>query len=294
MTLCLGRFRSGARSVQAVVVRGLLVSLTLGLGAGAWGCKDKKTNPVLSADLMITTGSPTPTPSTVAPGVAVTLSAWTVKNQGTATSANFSNGFYLSTDAVITTADTYLDGNSNTGLAAGDSFAWIAPSPVVPLATAPGSYYVGILVDRTNVVAESNESNNYVSTAITVEIPGPDLTITTGSPTPTPSTVAPGGTVILSAWTVTNQGTVASGGFSNGFYLSTDAVITSADTYLDGNSNSTLVGGASFAWGGPTLTIPGGTAPGTYYVGVLVDPTDAVTEFSESNNYVSTLITVGP
>lgn len=68
---------------------------------------------------MITTGSPTATPSTVAPGGTVTLSAWTVENQGTATSANFSNGFYLPTDAVITTADTYLDGNSNTGLVAG-------------------------------------------------------------------------------------------------------------------------------------------------------------------------------
>lgn len=272
----------------------LHISLILALGAGAWGCGHGSTAPVPAADLTITTGSPTPTPSTVAPGAAVTLTAWTVKNQGTATSGSFSNGFYLSADSTITTADTYLDGNSNTALLSGASFAWTAPAPVIPGGTTPGLYYVGILVDRMNGVAESDESNNYVSTAITVAIPGPDLIITTGSPTPTPSTVAPGGTVTLSAWTVKNQGTVASGGFSNRFYLSADSVITTADTFLDGNSNASLAAGASFAWGGPTLTIPGGTTPGSYYVGILVDQTNVVSEFSEANNYVSAPITVGP
>ncbi|MGB5874015.1 MAG: hypothetical protein WBH56_09840, partial [Bacteroidota bacterium] len=54
----------------------------------------------------------------------------------------------------------------------------------------------------------------------------PDLYISTGTPTATPSTVAPGGTVTLSAWTVRNQGGTSTGvGFSNGFYLSTNSTI---------------------------------------------------------------------
>ena len=61
---------------------------------------------------------------------------------------------------------------------------------------------------------------------------GPDLTISSGALTATPSTVAQGGSVQLSAWTVRNQGSAASGFFSNGFYLSSDPVITSSDTYL--------------------------------------------------------------
>ena len=120
-----------------------------------------------------------------------------------------------------------------------------------------------------------------------------DLVISTGAPTATPSTVAPGGTVVLSAWTVLNQGTVSTGvGISNGFYLSTNSTITTLDTYLDGNSNSSLAAGASFNWGGPTVTIPIGTTPGTYYLGFLVDRNDAVTESDETNNYVSVAITV--
>jgi hypothetical protein len=102
----------------------------------------------------------------------------------------------------------------------------------------------------------------------------------------------PGGTVSLSGWTVKNQGTAASGDFSNGFYLSSNAVISSTDTYLTGNANTSLAAGASFAWGGPGLTIPAGTAPGTYYIGILVDHTNAVGEFNEGNNYVSVPIAI--
>jgi hypothetical protein len=159
-----------------------------------------------------------------------------------------------------------------------------------------------VQADTGNAVAEASEVNNSYSktrTCIIAIIPhvfvviGPDLVITTGSPSATPSTVAAGGHVTLSAWTVKNQGTVSSGGFSSGFYLSTDSVITASDTYLTGNSNSSgLAAGAQFNWGGPTLTIPAATPPGNYYIGILVDRANAVSESDENNNYVSRLIHV--
>ena len=45
-------------------------------------------------------------------------------------------------------------------------------------------------------------------------------------------------------------------------------------------------------WGGPRLTIPGGTQPGTYHIGILVDSQGWVTETDETNNYISTPIIV--
>jgi subtilase family serine protease len=142
-------------------------------------------------------------------------------------------------------------------------------------------------------VSESDENNNYVASPITVSAPSlPDLTITTGNPTVTPPTAAPGGTVSLSAWTIKNQGNADSGSFDNGFYLSTDSVITASDTYLDGNSNSNLAPGGQYNWGGPTLTIPSGTPLGNYYIGILVDRTNEVSESDEDNNYVASPITV--
>jgi subtilase family serine protease len=120
----------------------------------------------------------------------------------------------------------------------------------------------------------------------------PDLVITTGKPTVTPSTVKAGGNVRLSAWTVKNQGSKQSDIISTGFYLSTDPVITSSDTFLSDNYTPPLDPGAEFAWGGPYLTIPATTTPGTYYLGILVDRKNSVIESNEKNNYVSVQITV--
>lgn len=126
----------------------------------------------------------------------------------------------------------------------------------------------------------------------------PDLVISSGTPTVTPTTVEPGGTVDLSAWDITNQGAgdvvTADGDISNGFYLSTDATLTTADVRLDGNSNTddVLEAGETFNWGGPTLTIPSGTAPGDYFIGILVDELDEAAESDETNNFESAPLAV--
>lgn len=245
---------------------------------------------VTGPNLVITSGTPTATPSTVMAGAKVTLSGWTVKNTGGAASGAFSNGFYLSTDSTIDTKDTYLDGNSNNSLAPGASFTWGGPTLTIPVNTPAGAYYIGVLVDNTNKVNQSVKP--YVCAKITVTAAAPDLVITSGAPTATPSTVKAGGKVTLSAWTVKNVGTLGSGGFSNGFYLSTDSTISSGDTYLDGNSNGSLAPGAQFNWGAPTLTIPANTPPGTYYIGILVDNTNKVNQSVKP--YVYAKITVTP
>jgi hypothetical protein len=120
----------------------------------------------------------------------------------------------------------------------------------------------------------------------------PDLVITTGAPTVTPTSVVPGGNVALSSWTVSNQGHTASGSFTNGFYLSTNALITTMDVNLSDNTNTSLSPDTHFEWGGVTLVIPESTELGTYYIGILLDRTNAVTESDESNNYVRSKITV--
>src|SRR5260221_4767481 len=80
---------------------------------------------------------------------------------------------------------------------------------------------------------------------------GVDLVVSTGAPTVTPTTVTVGGTVQLSAWTIFNQGNAnPTSGVSNGFYLSTDPVITTSDVRLDGNNNTAgvLTAGKGVKW----------------------------------------------
>jgi hypothetical protein len=115
------------------------------------------------------------TPSQISTaGGSVTLTGWTIANTGGSFSleGTLQNGFYLSTDPIITTADTRLTNNSNTAevLEAGESFQWGGPTLSIP-ALAAGTYYIGILVDYTDVVAESNEANNYVSAPLVVVPP---------------------------------------------------------------------------------------------------------------------------
>lgn len=218
---------------------------------------------------------------------------YTIKNQGDATAGP-------STSTLLVDGTTVANGGVGS-LSPGQSKTETFASYVYTC-TLPGDDLV-VNADTGNAVVESSEANNSFTKSwscfvITVPIGPltilkPDLTITTGTPTATPSDVAAGGHVTLSGWTVKNVGSLASGGFSSGFYLSTNSVITSSDKYLTGNSNSSgLDGGAQFNWGGPTLTIPASTAPGTYYIGILVDKNNTVNESDESNNYVSKKITV--
>ena len=76
-------------------------------------------------------------------------------------------------------------------MAAGGSFAWGSAPITIPATTAPGTYYIGILVDYAGQVCETNETNNYVSTRITVTAActTSDLVITSGNPTLSPASV---------------------------------------------------------------------------------------------------------
>jgi alpha-tubulin suppressor-like RCC1 family protein len=94
-------------------------------------------------------------------GSTITVSH-TVKNQGTSTAGSFSVAVFLSADSTITTSDTSLGGRAISSLAAG------AESPAglqvtIPTSLAPGTYYIGVIVDYgsgNGSVAESDETNN--------------------------------------------------------------------------------------------------------------------------------------
>ncbi len=167
------------------------------------------------------------------------------------------------------------------GLASAGS--WTVPAT-------PGTYHV--------TATAGGAMGSPVTFTATAVIAAPDLVVSSGALTATPSEVLPGGTVTLSPWTITNQGNgdLASptGSIRNGFYLSADTIFTSGDVLLDDNfnTNGVLQAGQSFDWGGPTLTIPANTAPGTYYLAILVDDLNRAAETNERNNFVSVAITV--
>ena len=196
--------------------------------------------------------------------------------------------FYLSDDANITTADSLLGSrNINTTLAGGGSVS-VTYSPAY-LNVTPGTYYIGAIADPDNTRAELNENNNWLVSDPIMVGPGPDLSATNLVPPPSPLTA--GGMVVVPV-TMENLGGGDAGSFSNIYYLSTDAVISSEDTYLNITSHTSgLAAGASLD-ANAYLLIPSGTAPGSYYIGVKVDRTNWVKETDENNNTFAVLVEV--
>lgn len=99
--------------------------------------------------------------------------------------------------------------------------------------------------------------------------------------TSSPSSVSKGSSVTIE-YTFSNLGT-SRVDFNIGYYLSNDAIITTGDTRLTSNSGAYANAGSTGTYT-RTLTIPSSTATGTYYLGVIVDYNNSVSEANESNN----------
>ncbi|MCU7905657.1 MAG: hypothetical protein KZQ76_07295, partial [Candidatus Thiodiazotropha sp. (ex Epidulcina cf. delphinae)] len=235
-----------------------------------------------------------PTALHVPPGNISTGSHFTVTssiaNQGTSNPTGyFSVGYYLSTDAQITAADTKIADRRISSLRAGAGLN-LSATVYIPARMAPGIYYLGVLVDENDSQAEADEGNNGLAAA------GARQVISDIDLVPTALHVPPGNISTGSHFTVTssiaNQGTSnPTGYFSVGYYLSTDAQITAADTKIADRRISSLRAGAGLNLSA-TVYIPAGMAPGTYYLGVLVDENDSQAEADESNNALGTQVNV--
>jgi CARDB/Abnormal spindle-like microcephaly-assoc'd, ASPM-SPD-2-Hydin len=98
-------------------------------------------------------------PNLSKPGGRIAI-ANTITNQGTQAAGNFVVNFYLSTDHQITASDIFLGKRSVKGLAAGASSGPVSTNVTIPRSVTTDSYFIGAIVDPTNVILESDEGNN--------------------------------------------------------------------------------------------------------------------------------------
>ena len=172
-------------------------------------------------------------PSTGVIDEAIDVSGFTITNQGQGTtSGSVRIGMYLSTDSVITPADTLAETFTTAGplLPGGQQFFPFegdTNSVDIPK-VAPGTYFVGYLADDLGQVFETNEANNYVSAAAAQLTVVADLVITTtslpggtvGTPYPNTQLTASGG-VGAYHWVFEQSGPLPAG-----MQLSDDGLIT--------------------------------------------------------------------
>ena len=229
-------------------------------------------------DLVMT--SVTTSSTRVAPGGTFSV-VNTATNSGTAgITTAFTVRLYLSTDATITTSDTVVATRQVSTLTAGAGNT-AQTTATVPTTLAPGSYFLGAIADTTNTIAEANETNNTLTGNPLTVARDVDLVVTALSASA--NSVARGGSLTLSN-TVKNQGSQSTTTTVNvRLYLSSDATITTDDILFTTRTVQSLAGGATNA-ANTRITVPQTLSVGSYFIGAIVDPTDAQLETDETNN----------
>ncbi len=229
-------------------------------------------------DLTVTYVKPSAT--TLYPNLAFTMTA-TIKNAGSASAPAATSGHYLSTNSIISTADTLL--GSFLTYAQGPGISKTYTMTVRAPATLPNAIcWVGTYADRLFRVAEVNESNNSLGTGVTCRsaYPRPDLVVSSFSAS---TTSWHSGQHVTCTAVVRNSGTAAASNFYTGFYFSKDSIITTTDSFI-GRYYVTGLGVNASKTLTLTATIPSTTYSGTAYLGAYADYTHVIAESNEANN----------
>jgi len=208
-----------------------------------------------------------------------------VKNTGNQNAGAFKVGFYLSTDATISTSDYLIGSKYLSGLNAGSSSSVhfsTDVSTVVP--TVPsGTYYVGYIIDYQNSVSELDENNNvfkYASPQVE-NIPLSNLTYNSSQ-----DNLAVNGSNVTISIKVENNGELTSDACKISYFISTRKPVTTS-SYLIGEDNLAALNpgaSASKSFSVDVLKQIPNLPQGTYYVGYIIDYQNNVQEKNEMDN----------
>jgi subtilase family serine protease len=215
----------------------------------------------------------------------LTVTDITLDQAGTGPAAPTVTRFYLSTDATLGTGDVALGFRNVPALSPGGSSSGSTVMPV-PSGTAPGPYYVIAKANADNSTPETNITNNTRSIKIVI---GPDLFLSSLS---APATGGAGLPVDVTD-TTKNQGAGSAAASGTAFYLSANAALGAGDVLLGSRPVGVLLPNGSSTIK-TTLTIPGGTPAGSYYIIAVADDGGAVPETNEANNTRAVLIRLSP
>ena len=228
-------------------------------------------------------------------GDRVTLD-YTVSLTGAEEIEDISVGFYFSTDQTLSNDDAFsereeVDAESDESESDNEQID-------IPGSLSAGDYFLLVVIDDQDEIAESDEANNTVAIPFTVTSGdddgggggdgGANLVVTSASAEP--SSAAAGSEVEVS-YALANQGDEQAGESSLAFYFSSNTTLSSNDVLAaredvdEADANDTSDDGVE-------LTVPASLAAGDYFLLVVADDRGTVTESDESDNVFSIPFTV--
>ena len=188
----------------------------------------------------------------------------TVENNGEKNTESFHTGFYLSSNSIISTSDTFL--SEDTGYVMTRNVPYEVLEPVtIPIDTPPGSYFLGAYANHDFQFGEVTYQNNVAYYPVEVLPPPADLTVPFAGVSD--STLLP--TQSFSILAVTrNEGDGPADSTTLRYYRSTNSIISTGDSFVGSDAISALSAGAQLASNDPE-TAP--STEGTWYYGACVD-----------------------
>jgi subtilase family serine protease len=232
--------------------------------------------------------------SAAAPGASVLVTRDLVNN-GPSDSGFFAVKVYLSTDNIIDSSDAMINSSTVTNIAGlSNDSGDIAVT--IPAATAVGNYFLGVIVDTENDVAEINETNN-TSTALPFLVgqrPDPaadSVTVQTSQPG---QLTFRGGDALTFVRAISNTSSADVAAFRVEVFLSTNTFISRFDTLIEDFTFTAGLAGGATDTATITVTVPTTIPAGDYYIGFIIDEDGVIDEDDETNNdtVTTTQITV--
>ena len=203
----------------------------------------------------------------------------TVLNDGNSFQSDITIGYYLSTDSIYSIGDTYLS-STYIGYLYSQASTTDYPGLYLPSGLSPGNYFLLAVVDNNNAIAETYEDNNVKSLGLAITIPAVDLSIYGLS---LASNVASTDSYIYPSLYEFNDGSSYVSYNYVGYFLSTDSLYDSTDTFLSSDYASDLYPGG-YVGLAPSLYIPSYVPYGNYFLIAVADYGSNVVELDETNN----------
>jgi len=243
-------------------------------------------------DLVMTAvGNPA---ATVVPGSSLAVTD-TVKNDSAYPAGVSRVQYYLSPDAVKGSTDKLLSGGRAIPILNAGASSAGGISVTVPTNTALGSYFLIACADDGRQVVESDEGNNCRAATGKVDVGRPDLVSTAVSDPP--AAVIRGKSFPVTD-TVQNPSAFNAAASRVQYYLSLDTSKNAGDRALVGFRAVGVLAAGAGSTGTMSVTIPGSTPPGSYYLLACADDQSQVVETSDANNCRAAArqvaVTVGP
>jgi hypothetical protein len=187
----------------------------------------------------------------------------TFENNGELNTETPSIGYYLSVNALISSADPLLRTDNNFSLGRATPLE-TTQSVTIPSDTVPGNYFLGAFVDHEDLISEVTNLNNVAYYPVNIVAPLPDLTVPFASVDD--STLLPGEAFSALA-VVRNEGDAASEISVLRYVRSSDSYISLSDDWIRTEWIPSLAAGALKASNVPVVA-PG--TQGTWWIGACI------------------------